>query len=94
VLAIVTYGLVPRLLLLLLAAARLRAATAALLLDDAGVTALLDRMAAPEIETAAPEHEAPPPAQIGPAAVPDRPITGSANAVIWEGSLPAEVARD
>jgi hypothetical protein len=94
VLAIVSYGLVPRVLLLVFAAVRLRAATAALLLDDARVTALLDRMAAPEIETAAAEHEPPPPAQIGPAAAPDRPITGSANAVIWEGSLPAEVARD
>src|SRR5262245_50067560 len=60
VLAIVTYGLAPRLLLLALATARLRAATSALLIDDARVTALLDRMATPEIETAAAEHEAAP----------------------------------
>ena len=53
VLAVVTYGLLPRLLLLALTAARLRTATGALLLEDARVTALLDRMASPAIETAA-----------------------------------------
>lgn len=94
VLAIVTYGLVPRLLLLVLAAARLRAASCALLLDDPRVTALLDRMAAPKIETAAAEHEAPPTANVGPLAVPDRPITGGAEAVIWESSLSVDAARD
>ena len=56
-----TYGLVPRLVLLVLAARALRAATAALLLEDSQVTALLDRMASPEIETAAPEHDDAPP---------------------------------
>ncbi|RPI62368.1 MAG: DUF2868 domain-containing protein, partial [Lysobacterales bacterium] len=50
-LTLLIYGLAPRLLLLGLAAARLRAATKRLLLDDPGVTALLDRMASPAIET-------------------------------------------
>ena len=41
----------------MIAGARLRAATKALLLEDPRVTALLDRMASPDIETAAAEHD-------------------------------------
>jgi hypothetical protein len=92
--AIVAYGLLPRSLLLLLSAVRLRAATAALLLDDPRVTALLDRMAAPEIETAAPEHDAAPVGGAARAPGVDRAITGSAHAVIWEGSLAPDSVRD
>ena len=66
--ALVTYGLLPRLALLALTTARLRAATAALLLEDSQVTALIDRMAAPEIETAAPEHDDAPAVEVGAAA--------------------------
>jgi hypothetical protein len=55
-LTIVTYGLLPRLVMLVVAGTRLRAAERALLLDDARVTALLDRMASPALETAAAEH--------------------------------------
>jgi hypothetical protein len=94
VLAIVAYGLLPRVALLLLAAARARSATKALLLDDAGVTALLDRMSAPAIETAAAEHEAAPPLQIGPATAVPQPLKGRAQAVIWEGSLATELVSD
>lgn len=92
VLTIVTYGLLPRLALLVLAVARLRAATRALLLDDARVTALLDRMAAPAVETKAAEHTelGTPPA---PSAADIRKITGSARAVIWEGCTSADAAR-
>ena len=93
VLCMVTYGLLPRLALLLLAAARLRAATGALLLDDPRVTALLDRMAAPEIETAAGAHDAAPDGNATPAAGAPRPITGRANAVIWDDSLAPDAAR-
>jgi hypothetical protein len=93
ILALVTYGLVPRLALLALAAARLRAATMRLLLDDPGVTALLDRMASPEIQTSAAEHDITPPIEIGVPPTAPRSITGSARALIWEGSLPAEAAR-
>jgi hypothetical protein len=93
VLALITYGLAPRLVLLALTAARLRAATAALLLEDSHVTALIDRMAAPEIETTAAEHDDAPRTELGlPAATP--PITGRAQALIWEGSLAADAARD
>jgi hypothetical protein len=94
ILALVTYGLVPRLVLLMLAATRLRAATKRLLLDDPGVTALLDRMVSPEIETAAAEHDVAPPLEVGLPPTALRPITGSAHALIWEDSLPADAVRD
>jgi hypothetical protein len=93
-LTLLIYGLAPRFLLLGLATARLRAATKRLLLDDPGVTALLDRMASPAIETAAPEHETAPPLEVGVAPVAPRPITGRAQAVIWENGVPADAARD
>ena len=93
VFALVTYGLVPRLVLLVLAAARLRAATGALLVEDSRVTALLDRMASPAIETAAEQHDEAPPPEIGLATAGDRPMTGSARALIWENSLPPDAAR-
>lgn len=92
--ALVTYGLVPRLALLGLAAVRLRAATAALLLDDARVTALLDRMSAPAIETAAAVHDDTPPAGTDRAAGALPPIAGSAAALIWEGGTNAAAAKD
>ena len=92
-LALVTYGLLPRLLLFTLAAVRLRAATGALLLEDARVTALLDRMTSPAIETAAEQHDEAPPLSIGVATAGDRPTTGSARALIWESSLPVDAAR-
>jgi hypothetical protein len=110
ILALVTYGLAPRLALLALAAARLRAATKRLLLDDAGVTALLDRMRSPEIETAATDvgtdargratqgaiagHDAAPPHEIGVPPTARRPITGDARALVWEDCLPMDAARD
>lgn len=91
--ALITYGLLPRLALLALTTARLRAATAALLLEDSQVTALIDRMAAPEIETAAPEHDDAPAVDVRAAAPAPRGITGSAHALIWEGSLSPDAAR-
>jgi hypothetical protein len=91
--ALVTYGLVPRLLLLALAAVRLRAATRALLLEDLRVTALLDRMASPAIETAAEQHDEAPQLEIGLATAERRPMTGAARALIWENSLSPDAAR-
>ena len=92
--ALVTYGLLPRLLLLVLAAVRLRAATGALLLEDSRVTALLDRMASPAIETAAAaarrRHRRRDRSCYGRA---HRPMTGSARALIWESSLSPDAAR-
>jgi hypothetical protein len=93
VLAILTYGLLPRLALLALAAVRLRAATAALLLDDPGVTALLDRMGSPEIATAAAEHGEAPDEGVGRASTTHPAITGAADAVIWEGGIAVDAAR-
>jgi hypothetical protein len=93
VLCVVMYGLLPRLALLVLAVVRLRAATGALLLDDPRVSALLDRMAAPEIETAAEAHEAAAAGSAAPAAGARRAITGRANAVIWDESLAPDAAR-
>jgi hypothetical protein len=93
VFALVTYGLAPRLALLALTSARLRAATKALLLEDSQVTALIDRMAVPAIETAASEHEGGP--RDDPGGAPVAPaIGGRAQALIWEGSLAVDAARD
>jgi hypothetical protein len=91
-LTIVTYGLLPRLGLLLVASVRLRAAERALLLDDARVTALLDRMASPAVETAATEHGERAAPQSSDAAA-YREATGRARAVIWEGCSSAAGAR-
>jgi hypothetical protein len=91
-LALVAYGLLPRLLLLALAAVRLRAATGALLLEDSRVTALLDRMASPAIETTATQHDLAPP-ELGLATAPRPAMTGSARALIWENSLSPDAAR-
>jgi hypothetical protein len=91
-LTIVTYGLIPRLVLFAIAGARLRAAERALLLDDARVTALLDRMASPAVETAAAEHgetAATPAAD----AAEYHEATGRARAIIWEGCSSAAAAR-
>jgi hypothetical protein len=91
-LTIVTYGLLPRLVLLVVAGARLRAAERALLLDDARVTALVDRMASPAVETAAAEHAESSAAPSEDAAA-YREVTGRARAVIWEGCVSAPGAR-
>src|SRR5690606_7224318 len=56
--SIVCYGGLPRVVLLIVAAQRLRAATRRLLLEDARVTALLDRMSSPRVELGAEEAEA------------------------------------
>jgi hypothetical protein len=93
-LTLLIYGLAPRVLLLGLATVRLRAATKRLLLDDPGVTALLDRMASPKIETAASEHEIAPPLELGVAPAAPRAITGRAQALIWENGVPTDAARD
>jgi hypothetical protein len=57
--AMIVYGLVPRIVLWIFAGLRLRAATRALLLEDARVTALLDRIASPALATAALTDEHP-----------------------------------
>lgn len=92
-LAIVVYGFIPRLAFLTLAAWRLRAATRALLLEDAQVTALLDRLSAPDVETRSADASQPPRPSID---VRPRgakpPLAGTADAVIWSQSLDAAAA--
>lgn len=93
ILSIVTYGLVPRLLLLAVARLRLVAAERALLLDDARVAALLERMSAPEIETASLEPE-PPGSEGPPAPAAGRPrLAGTAVGVIWSHGIAPDDAR-
>lgn len=86
-LAIATYTLLPRLVLLVVARQRLHAATRALLLDDPRVTALLDRMNAPDLETASLEREEAHFAEPLQAPTAQRHLSGRAHAVIWSESL-------
>ena len=92
ILAIVTYGALPRLVMLVVCAVQLRRATRALLLDDPRVTALLDRMAAPAIETAADAPERPfvasPPSETARHGA----LVGAARVVIWSGSIERNAA--
>jgi hypothetical protein len=91
-LAIATYGLLPRLVFWLAATARLQAATRALLLDDPQVTALLDRLSAPEVDLRVTHsaHRATRP----PATADTRPaLDGTAHAVIWSQSVSRDAAR-
>jgi hypothetical protein len=93
VLSVVVYGFIPRLAFLIVASARLHAATRALLLRDSRVAALLDRMAAPDVETrgmpqVASSGDAPPAAGGLPLAEP----RGAASAVIWGQALPGDSA--
>lgn len=93
VLAIACYGLVPRIVLLGIASWRLGAATRALLVDDPRVTALLDRMDAPALETAATEHDDGRP-EAGPAAPrTPAPLTGRARGVIWSRGIDSDTVR-
>jgi len=55
-LAVIVYGLIPRVVLFCVTGLRLKAATRALLLEDSGVVALLDRMSAPAVETRGAVH--------------------------------------
>jgi hypothetical protein len=70
----------------------LRSATRALLVEDPRVTALLDRMATPAIETAAVEPEDARAAPVLPDTSHPRALVGSACAVIWSGSIDPSLA--
>jgi hypothetical protein len=92
-LAVACYGLLPRLIFLGVAGWRLRAATRALLLEHSAVTALLDRLATPELETRAAWHE--PPIQSHAAQSPAGPgpvWAGRANGIVWKDCLRPEAA--
>jgi Protein of unknown function (DUF2868) len=98
-LALVVYGLLPRLGFLALAQWRLRAATRALLLEDPQVTALLDRLSVPDLETRAGQVSQAAGARARP--LPSKTslrVSGTADAVIWSRRLDAgdaaAIARD
>jgi hypothetical protein len=93
VLAVVTYGMLPRLAFLTIAGWRLHAATRNLLLHDSRVVALLDRMAAPAVETRG-EQFAPGTPEPRPAAGVAAPtaLEGRASVLIWNGSVAADAA--
>ncbi len=93
ILAMLTYGLIPRLALWSLSVARLRTATHGLLLEDPRVTALLDRMATPAIETNAVEPENPRAANRLPDAAHQRAPVGAAHAIIWGRSIDSALAE-
>jgi len=73
VLAVVTYGLVPRLCTLTLASLRRRWLLARLPLDDVEVQGLVDRLTTPVVSTRAPGAEAAPEPRDRPARVPRSP---------------------
>ncbi len=91
--SIVTYGLLPRLLLGLVALLKLRAATRRLLLDDAHVTALLDRMQSPSLHLRAqtPERARETVGEVPAAAGPLE--GGTAAAVVWGDSVDAGIVE-
>jgi hypothetical protein len=93
ILAIVTYGLLPRLALLAFAAHRLNAATRALLVDDPRVTALLDRMTVPEVELGSTEPEDAQRDEPTAALSGHAELTGAATAVVWGASIELDRAR-
>jgi hypothetical protein len=97
ILAIATYGLLPRLILLVAAKWRLVAATQALLVEDPRVTALRDRMDSPVVETAATEPEHPHlyegiPERVRPPQNPEAGRADTGRAVIWGGSIDRQTA--
>lgn len=96
--SILCYGLLPRVALLTLSAWRLRAATVGLLLDDPRVTALLDRMNAPEVAVRAPPADDSPAGTGGARATPTFGGAPSgalpAAGIVWSGVLDAEHARE
>lgn len=91
--AILVYGLLPRLAMLVFTGMRLRGSMRELLLDDPRVTALVDRMRSPAIETEAVRHDERMAARWSPAGGLDRAIDSRAIAIIWERCIDPEAAR-
>jgi hypothetical protein len=90
--AIVTYGLLPRILLLIVAALRLHSATQHLLLDDPRVRALLDRMGMAEIQLGSAESEdADRTSSAMAAASPS--AQAESIAIVWSNALPRDAVR-
>jgi Protein of unknown function (DUF2868) len=93
-LTVVVYGLIPRIVLLLVAAWRVRAAARTLLLEDPHVTALLDRLDAPDVETRGIVGASDPAPRPGPLAPTGAVVHGAANGVIWSHGISADAARE
>lgn len=91
--AIVTYGLLPRVVLLTFAFTRLRAATVNLLMSDANVTALLDRMQASEVSLGATAPEFPDDASLRPLAPTAPSAKPRAIALVWSAALASAEVR-
>jgi hypothetical protein len=89
---IVVYGLLPRVLLRALVGARLSAAARRLLLEDPGVTALLDRMSVPSLHLSSSAPEGASGAEPAPVAPLERAVGGQASVIVWAGALPADRA--
>jgi hypothetical protein len=85
--AIITYGLLPRLALLAVGAWRLQAATRSLLRDDAEVTALLDRLNTPRVSYESQPESAQIAQTAGVPAAPSLPLNDSTGVVIWNDAL-------
>jgi hypothetical protein len=94
----IVYGLLPRFALWVFTGARLRAATRALLLEDARVSALIDRMTAPALATAAIDDEQPHRIASVPRQIHRRDAGAITATLIWsdaiDGNLVADRARN
>lgn len=85
--AIVTYGLIPRIVLLIVALSRVHATTLRLLLDDPQVKALLDRMDAAEVVLGANDVETPEQNAARLAAGLPGDTAAQAIAIVWSGAI-------
>jgi len=87
-LAVVVYGLIPRVVLFCVTGLRLKAATRALLLEDSGVVALLDRMSSPAVETRGAAHEEMRVEHVREGGrAPRAGLEGTAGAVVWSQAI-------
>jgi hypothetical protein len=95
VLAVIVYGLLPRLAFWLVAGWRLRAATRGMLLHDARVVALLDRMSSPDVATSELHHEeAHAASQRKARGLAGTALTGAAGAVVWGQAIATDAAAE
>jgi hypothetical protein len=92
--SMIVYGLLPRIALWIFAGIRLRAATRALLLEDARVTALMDRMASPALATAALVDEDPHRLEAAPKQSHRLDANAPTAALIWSEAIDKTHARE
>ncbi|MDH3418116.1 MAG: DUF2868 domain-containing protein [Gammaproteobacteria bacterium] len=92
--SMIVYGLLPRIALWIFAGLRLRAATRALLLEDARVTALIDRMASPALATTALVDENPHRLEAAPKQRHRLDADAPTAALIWSEAIDKTRARE